>query len=67
MNVSIDLVFKIAAIVILVAVLNQVLVHSGREDMATMVSITGLIIVLLMVVNLVSDLFASVKNIFGLY
>ena len=40
------------------------LVHSGREDMATMVSITGLIIVLLMVVNLVSDLFASVKNIF---
>ncbi|MBC8537619.1 stage III sporulation protein AC [Christensenellaceae bacterium NSJ-63] len=64
---SIDLVFKIAAIGILVAVLNQVLVHSGREDMATMVSITGLIIVLLMVVNLVSDLFASVKNIFGLY
>ena len=67
MNVSIDLVFKIAAIGILVAVLNQVLVHSGREDMATMVSITGLIIVLLMVVNLVSDLVASVKNIFGLY
>ena len=67
MNVSIDLVFKIAAIGILVAGLNQVLVHSGREDMATMVSITGLIIVLLMVVNLVSDLFASVKNIFGLY
>lgn len=67
MNVSIDLVFKIAAIGILVAVLNQVLVHSGREDMATMVSITGLIIVLLMVVNLVSDLFASVKNIFRLY
>ena len=67
MNVSIDLVFKIAAIGILVAVLNQVLVHTGREDMATMVSITGLIIVLLMVVNLVSDLFASVKNIFGLY
>ena len=67
MNVSIDLGFKIAAIGILVAVLNQVLVHSGREDMATMVSITGLIIVLLMVVNLVSDLFASVKNIFGLY
>ena len=67
MNVSIDLVFKIAAIGILVAVLNQVLVHSGREDMATLVSRTGRIIVLLRVVNLVSDLFASVKNIFGLY
>ena len=67
MNVSIDLVFKIAAIGILVAVLNLVLVNSGRDDMDTIVSITGLIIVLLMVVNLVSDLFASVKNIFGLY
>ena len=67
MNVSIDLVFKIAAIGILVAVLTRGLVHCGREDMATMVSITGLMSVLLMVVNLVSDLFASVKNIFGLY
>ncbi len=67
MTVSIDLVFKIAAIGILVAVLNQLLVRSGRDDMATMVSIAGLIIVLLMVVNLVSDLFTSVKSIFGLY
>ncbi len=67
MAVSIDLVFKIAAIGILIAVLYQLLVRSGREDIATMVSIAGLIIVLLMVVNLVSDLFSSVKNIFGLY
>ena len=67
MTVSVDLIFKIAAIGILVAVLNQLLVRSGREDMATMVSIVGLVIVLLMVVNLVSDLFSSVKSIFGLY
>ena len=67
MSVSIDLVFKIAAIGILVAVLNQLLVRSGREDMATMASIAGLVIVLLMVVDLVSDLFESVKSIFGLY
>lgn len=67
MTPSIDLVFKIAAIGILVAVLNQLLVRSGRDDMATMTSIAGLIIVLLMVVNLVSDLFVSVKSIFGLY
>jgi len=67
MTISIDLVFRIAAIGILVAVLNQLLVRSGREDMATMTSIAGLVIVLLMVVNLVSDLFASVKSIFGLY
>ena len=67
MTVSIDLVFKIAAIGILVAVLNQLLVRAGRDDMATMTTIAGLIIVLLMVINLVSDLFTSVKSIFGLY
>ena len=67
MEVSIDLVFKIAAIGILIAVLYQLLVRSGREDIAMMVSIAGLVIVLLMVVTLVSDLFSSVKSIFGLY
>ena len=67
MNVSIDLVFKIAAIGILVAVLYQLLVRSGREDIATMVSIAGLVGVLLMVVDLVGQLFESVKQVFGLY
>ena len=67
MNVSIDLVFKIAAIGILVAVLYQLLVRSGREDIATMVSIAGLVVVLLMVVDLAGQLFESVKQVFGLY
>ena len=67
MGGSIDLVFKIAAIGILIAVLYQLLVRSGREDIAMMVSIAGLVIVLLMVVDMVSGLFSSVKNIFGLY
>ena len=67
MNVSIDLVFKIAAIGILVAVLYQLLVRTGREDIATMVSIAELVIVLLMVVDLVGQLFENVKNVFGLY
>ena len=67
MNVSIDLVFKIAAIGIMVAVLYQLLVRSGREDIATMVSIAGLVVVLLMVVDLVGQLFESVKQVFGLY
>ena len=67
MGVSIDLVFKMAAIGILIAVLYQLLVRSGREDIAMMVSIAGLVIVLLMVVDMVSGLFSSVKNIFGLY
>ncbi len=63
---NIDLVFKIAGIGILVAVLNQLLVRAGREDMATMTTIAGLVIVLLMVVDLISSLFESVKRIFGL-
>jgi len=64
---NIDLVFKIAAIGILIAVLNQLLIRAGRDDIALLTTIAGLIIVLLMVVDLVSNLFASVKNIFGLY
>ena len=67
MSISIDIVFKIAAIGILVAVLNQLLIRSGRDDMATMTTIAGLVIVLLMVVDMVSGLFESVKSIFGLY
>jgi stage III sporulation protein AC len=64
---DIDLIFKIAAIGILIAILNQLLVRAGREDMATMTTIAGLIIVLLMVVDLVSNLFESVRRIFNLY
>ena len=61
------MVFKVAAIGIIVAVLNQVLSRTGRDDMATMTSLVGLVIVLLMVVDLVSNLFSSVKSVFGLY
>lgn len=64
---SVDLVFRIAAIGMLVAVLHQLLVRAGREDMATMTTIAGLVIVLLMVVDLISNLFDSIKRIFGLY
>ncbi len=67
MTVSIDIVFKIAAIGILTAVLSQLLSRAGREDIALMSSIAGLVIVLLMVVDLISNLFDSVKSIFGLY
>lgn len=67
MTVSIDIVFKIAAIGILIAVLCQLLSRAGREDIALMTSIAGLVIVLLMVVDIISDLFSSIKSIFGLY
>ncbi|MBC8531156.1 stage III sporulation protein AC [Gehongia tenuis] len=64
---SIDLVFKIAAIGILISVLNQVLTRAGREEMAMMTSLAGLVIVLLMVIDLISQLFTTVKSIFQLY
>lgn len=63
---SVDLIFRIAAIGIVVAVLSQLLSKSGRDDMATMVAIAGLVIVLVMVIGVISDLFESVKNVFNL-
>ena len=63
---NVDLIFKIAAIGILVAVLNQVLSRSGREEQATMVTLTGLVVVLMMVVQQISELFTLVKELFGL-
>ena len=63
---SIDLLFKIAAIGILVAVLNQVLVRAGREDQAMMTTLAGLIIVLTMVIKEISGLFTTVRTMFNL-
>lgn len=63
---EINLLFKIAAIGILVAVLYQVLVRAGREDQAMMTTLAGLVIVLTMVIKEISTLFDSVRTIFGL-
>ena len=63
---SIDLLFKIAAIGILVAVLHQVLVRAGREDQAMMTTLAGLVIVLSMVIQEISSLFDSVRTLFNL-
>ena len=63
---DVDLIFKIAAIGILVAVLNQLLVRSGREEQAMMTTLAGLVVVLMMVVQEISDLFTLVKDLFGL-
>lgn len=63
---NIDLLFKIAAIGILVAVLNQVLVRAGREDQAMMTTLAGLIIVLTMVIKEISGLFTTVRTMFNL-
>ena len=63
---EVDLIFKIAAIGIIVAVLNQVLIRSGREEQATMTTLAGLIVVLMMIINEINTLFETVKTIFGL-
>ncbi len=63
---NVDLIFKIAAIGILVTVLNQVLVRAGRDEQATMVTLTALVVVLMMVVQEIAKLFTLVKNLFGL-
>ncbi len=63
---DVDLIFKVAAIGIIVTVLNQVLVRSGREEQAMLTTLTGLVVVLLMVVDVIADLFATVKAVFGL-
>ena len=64
---DVDLIFKIAAIGILLAVLTQVLVKAGREDMAMLTTLAGLVIVLMMVVNLIGNLFTDVRSVFRLY
>ena len=66
MTMDIDLIFKIAAIGIIVSILNQVLSKSGREEQATMTSLTGLVVVLMMVASKISELFDLVKTLFGL-
>ena len=62
---QVDLIFKIAAVGILVAVLNQVLIRSGREEQALMTTLSGLIVVLLIVVREIAKLFETVKTLFG--
>ena len=64
---DIDLLFKIAAIGILVAVLNQVLSKAGRDEQAMMTTLTGVIIVLMIVVKEISVLFTTVRTTFGLW
>ena len=61
-----DLVFKIAAIGIIVAVLNQLLIRSGREDQAMMTTLAGLVVVLSILVKQISALFVTIKSLFAL-
>ncbi len=62
---EVDLIFQIAAIGIIVSVLNQVLVRSGREEQAMLTTLMGLIVVLTMVITQVQELFETIKYLFG--
>jgi stage III sporulation protein AC len=62
---EIDLIFKIAAIGIIVSVLNQLLIRSGREEQAMMTTLAGLIVVLMMMITEINNLFNTVKSVFG--
>lgn len=61
---DVDLIFKIAAVGIIVSILNQVLVRSGREEQATMTTLTALVVVLMIVVQKIAELFELVKSLF---
>lgn len=63
---NVDLIFRIAAIGIIVAVLNQLLIRSGREDQAMMTTLAGLIVVLSILVTEISQLFITIKALFDL-
>lgn len=63
---EVDFIFKIAAIGIIVAVLNMVLIRSGREEQAMLTTLAGVIVVLMMLVPEISDLFSTVKSLFDL-
>ena len=66
MDINIDLVFKIATIGIIVAVLNQLLIRSGREEQAIMTTLAGLVLTLVMVLGQISELFETIKSLFDL-
>ena len=65
-KMNVDLIFRIAAIGIIVAVLNQLLERSGRQEQAMMTTLAGLIVVLMMIIQQISTLFKTIKSVFGL-
>ena len=64
---GVEIIFKIAAIGILTAVVSQILQHQGKGEIATLTTLAGLVIALIMVLNMVSGLFTTVKDLFDLY
>jgi stage III sporulation protein AC len=65
--IQIDLLFKLAGLGVVVAILSQVLARAGREELGTLVTVAGLVIALFLVADLIADLFSTVKSLFSLY
>jgi stage III sporulation protein AC len=65
-NMDVNFIFKIAAIGIIISVLNTVLVRSGREDQAMLTTLAGIVVVLMMIIPQISELFSTVKSLFDL-
>ena len=63
---DIDILFRIAAIGILVTVISQLLTRAGREDIAMLATLSGLVVVLIMVINMISELFTAIRSMFSL-
>lgn len=66
-RMGVEIIFKIAGIGILTAIVNQVLKYAGKDEIATLTTLAGLIVVLLMIVNLINELFTTVKSLFTLF
>ena len=64
---ELDLIFKIAAVGIIVAVLNQILKKTGHDEQAMMLTVAGLVIVLMMLIPAIDELFGTIRSVFGLW
>jgi stage III sporulation protein AC len=64
---DIEIIFKIAGIGILTSVINQILKLSGKDEIATFVTLAGIIVVLFSIINMISELFSTVKSLFSIY
>lgn len=64
---DIDIIFKIAAVGLITAIINQILKKSDKDEIATLVTLAGLVIVLIMIINMIGQLFDTLKTVFGMY
>ncbi len=64
---DINIIFKIAAVGLITAIINQVLKKTDKDEIATLVTLAGLVIVLIMIINMISQLFDTLRSVFGMY